>query len=137
MKDLKEQKHTMNNYISGNKNLRCQRQNDFAADPWKTWIWTTWIHIFKVFFNSKHHSTIWVTVGWVCWCGNTDTEEPCIWRTNLSFTWIFECMEGQSPLKPQITIRPVVLYFQITTIYYSVTNYNECAIHYIPRTCSF
>ena len=33
MKDLKEQKYTMNIYISGNKHLRCQRQKEFAADP--------------------------------------------------------------------------------------------------------
>ena len=41
--------------------LRC------TVDPWTTWVWTVWVHLYDFFFPlvSTRESTVWSTVGWI------------------------------------------------------------------------
>ena len=61
-----------------------------TVDPWITWVWTVWVHIYLHFFSvNTYHSAPQSTAGW-----NT-VVEPWIWRTNC---W-FSTMRGQEEIR--------------------------------------
>lgn len=68
-----------------------------TADPWTTWIWTAWVHLYVFFFFNKYCST---TPSILV---ESADEEPWVQRDlryvgqTLNYTRIFNCEEGPCP----------------------------------------
>ena len=44
------------------KTLECDPNETNRVDPWKTWIWNAWVHLYVNVFNSKCYSTTYSSV---------------------------------------------------------------------------